>query len=171
MFAGRAWPAVPKPMPQEVFGSWLGRVAARFRIGVNDLLAAGELDIDVGQGAQRWLGAMPRHAQALARLGHLARLQVGELETMLAFNEARPGNYRCCFRCLVLNPAEVESPYWQLAWMEHKFTCEHGSSETESASPSMLVQARNMRKLVDALGRRRRGRARESGTLRSNRRC
>jgi len=159
MSADRAWPAVPMPMPQEVFGSWLGRVAARFRIGVDDLLVAGELDIDVGQGAQRWLAAKPRHVQALVRLGQLARLRVADMESMLAFTADRPGNYRCCYRCLVLNAVEVESPFWRIEWMEHQFTCEHGGSETESAPPALLGQARNMRKLVHALGRRRRQRA------------
>ena len=53
------WPAAPKPMPGEVFGSWLGRVAARYRIGVDELNSASQIEVEIGQGAEAWLAARP----------------------------------------------------------------------------------------------------------------
>lgn len=155
MHANSAWPAVPRPMPQEVFGSWLGRVAGRFGIGVDELVAASRLDIELGPEAKHWLAARPTGAEAALRLGHLARLSRQEQEQMLDSIRANNDGYPCCFRCLVLNPWEVESPYWRLEWMRGQCACDHDASLWEWASPGLLKQAANMSRLVQALGRRR----------------
>jgi hypothetical protein len=43
----------------EVFGSWWGRTAARFRTGVDELIREAGVDVEIGQEAQAWLAARP----------------------------------------------------------------------------------------------------------------
>ena len=47
----RAWPAVPKPLPGEAFGGWLGHVAARYGVSVSELVDASGTEIDLGTNA------------------------------------------------------------------------------------------------------------------------
>lgn len=159
MYRDRAWPVAPRPLPLEVFGSWLGRVAARYRIGVDDLVAAAAVDIELGTQANHWLAARPISGDAVSRLGHLARLSREEVERTLRFAGQKAEGYPCCFTCLVLNPWEVESPYWRLEWMSERSICEHDNSSWERASPGLLKQAKNMSQLVGVLSRRRQMRA------------
>ena len=40
------WPVAPRPFDDEAFGSWLGRLASRYRIGVDDLVRAAGIELD-----------------------------------------------------------------------------------------------------------------------------
>ncbi len=41
------WPAAPHPFPDEAFGGWLGRVAGRYGITVDELAAAANIQLDL----------------------------------------------------------------------------------------------------------------------------
>ncbi len=159
MAADRAWPMTPRPLPDEAFGSWLGRAAARYRIGVDELIDACAIEVEIGEQASRWLAAVPKGDGAIKRLCDLSRLTQDSLVQMLPRRRLNADLFPCCYRCLVLNPWEVESPYWLLSWLTGEAVgCGHPESEVESVTLGMLRKARNMTRLVKELERKRRTR-------------
>ena len=149
----------PKPLPDEALGSWLGRAAARYRIGVDELIAASGLEVDIGEQACTWLAAVPKGEGAIRRLCHISRLAQVDVLRMLTPKRLYADVFPCCYRCLVLNPWEIESPYWPLRWMTGESSlCDHAEIEVENATLGMLSRARNMRRLVKELEHKRRSR-------------
>lgn len=55
----RAWPVVPKPLPGEAFGGWLGRAGARYGVTVSELVDASGTEIDLDPNAQTGPAAAP----------------------------------------------------------------------------------------------------------------
>lgn len=156
MDASRAWPTTPRPQHDEALGSWLGRVAARYRIGVDELVSAAAVDVDIGEHASTWLAAVPKGEGAIYRLCSISRLPKHELMRMLTGKMLPTAVFPCCYRCLMLNPWEVESPYWPLRWMTAGGGwCDHPACEVENVTPGMLSKARNMSRLLKALERKR----------------
>lgn len=154
MDVGRAWPATPRPQHDEAFGSWLGRVAARYRIGVDELISAAAVEVDIGERASTWLAAVPKGEGAFLRLCSIAGLAQQDLLRMLPGERLRAEVFPCCYRCLILNPREVEAPYWPLRWMTAGGrSCDHPASEVENVTPGMLSKARNMARLLKQLER------------------
>lgn len=148
------WPAAPKPMPGEVFGSWLGRVAARYRIGVDELNSASQIEVEIGPGAEAWLAARPVGAAALQRLSQLSTVPMEQLLGTLLQEGSRTARYPCCYGCLIMNPLELESPYWHGQWMRHEvWRCDRPGHDMLKATSAMLRRARNMTKLVEVLRR------------------
>ena len=49
------WPVSPRPFPEEALGSWLGRVAARYRMSVQHLCHEHELQLDLETSRAGWL--------------------------------------------------------------------------------------------------------------------
>ena len=149
----------PKPLPDEALGSWLGRAAARYRIGVDELIAASGLEVDIGEQACTWLAAVPKGEGAIRRLCHISRLAQVDVLRMLTPKRLYADVFPCCYRCLMLNPWEIESPYWPLRWMTAETSlCDHPASEVENATLGMLSRARNMRRPVKELEHKRRSR-------------
>lgn len=73
---------------------------------------------------------------------------------MLPGERLRAEVFPCCYRCLILNPREVEAPYWPLRWMTAGGrSCDHPASEVENVTPGMLSKARNMPRLLKQLER------------------
>src|SRR6218665_303639 len=67
----RSWPVVPRPFDDEAFGSWFGRIAARYRIRVDELASAAGVSLD-HEGL--WLGGRPPQGPTLpsaATPGHV----------------------------------------------------------------------------------------------------
>jgi hypothetical protein len=166
MAADRAWPTTPRPLPNEAFGSWLGRVAARYRIGIDDLIATSGVDVDIGEQASSWLAAVPRSDGTIDRLCSISRLSQPDIMRMLTGQRLRTDIFPSCHRCLMLNPWEVESPYWPLGWMAGGAgRCHHPESEVENITPGMLSRARNMTRLIREIERKRYRRLVESSPL------
>jgi hypothetical protein len=114
------WPVAPRPFYEEAFGSWLGRVATRYQISVGTLweLSVSE-DMPV-LGTAGWMLFPAISHSALRRFATLARLDDGRLSHI----QTPPGwltDRRCmpyCFRCLVLNDADVSAPRWKREWLD-----------------------------------------------------
>jgi hypothetical protein len=53
-------PMTPRPFPDEAFGSWLGRAAACYRMGVDELIDACGIEVEIGKQGSRWLVAVPK---------------------------------------------------------------------------------------------------------------
>jgi len=68
-----------RPLPDEALGSWLGRAAARYRIGFDELIAASGLEVDIGEQACTWLAAVPKGEGSVRRLCHIENATLGML--------------------------------------------------------------------------------------------
>ncbi|WOD14162.1 TniQ family protein [Paraburkholderia kirstenboschensis] len=114
------WPVAPRPFYEEAFGSWLGRVATRYQISVGTLweLSVSE-DMPV-LGTAGWILFPTISRSALGRFATLARLDDGRL-SHIQTPPAWLADRRCmpyCFRCLVLNDADVSAPRWKREWLD-----------------------------------------------------
>ena len=70
----RAWPVCPRPFVDETFGSWFGRVAARYRMDVDHLAESAGVELEIGRDCCGWLTMPPPRGRTLQRLAALARV-------------------------------------------------------------------------------------------------
>ncbi len=113
----RPLPLAPRPFLDEALGSWIGRLAARYRMAVVQLDADYELGLGL-KGPLAWLLPSPMSTTSLDRLCTLTRLPAAAISA-LATGEtpARGQGTRYCRRCVFLNHLEIESPYWKRDWL------------------------------------------------------
>jgi hypothetical protein len=153
----RPWPVAPRPFADEPLGGWLGRVAARYRLGVRQLCEAYGLDTGTTDSGMGWLLLPPQPARNIDALAMLARLDVRTLESMrtpvqwpLARRQAA-----YCPRCLFLNDLDVTSPCWSLNWLDPAATwCARHARPLESVAAGKLRHCRNFDAVVQTIGRR-----------------
>ena len=106
-------PFAPRAFPDEALGSWIGRLAARYRIGVSQLDADYDLGLDLS-GPLAWLSPATMSWGSLERLRWLARFPVAAMSGLAVEPAAVKGKGTWyCRRCVFLNPLEVESPYFE----------------------------------------------------------
>jgi hypothetical protein len=95
----------------------------------------------------------------LATLSGLARLDPDRLtrtQTPLDWMRNRP-NLPYCFRCLVLNPADVTAPRWKRIWLDPDIeVCEEHGTTLERIPTVIARRARNMDRLLMLVSRYRR---------------
>src|SRR5258705_10615216 len=114
------WPIAPRPFYEEAFGSWLGRVAARYQVSVAMLWEVSTSEELPALGTAGWILFPPISRSALHRFATLARLddeRLRHIQTPSAWLADR----RCMpysFRCLVLNDADVSAPRWKREWLD-----------------------------------------------------
>ena len=133
------WPIAPRPFYEEAFGCWLGRVAARYQLSVAMLWEMSAREPLPALGPAGWILFPPVSHSALRRFASLARLEEDRLrhiQTPSAWLIVR--RYMpYCFRCLVLNDADVSAPRWKREWLEptvERCTVHHTLLETVLAS-------------------------------------
>lgn len=100
----------PRPFVDELLSSWLGRPAARYRLGVYDL--ADLYGIDLGERCRPWLLLTELSEVSLTKLSWLARRDVHQLAAMQPPRAWCEG-IRClpyCARCFFLNPGRRDVP-------------------------------------------------------------
>ncbi len=147
-------PLAPRPFTDEALGSWIGRLASRYRIGVLQLDAQYRLQLGLSR-PLAWLAPGPMSEDTLERLcwlTHCPALVISALAVEGAAIKVRSVSY--CWRCVFLNPLEVESPYWKREWrLPGASLCAiHG--EYLAALPAGKVRASaNMRELIRAVGK------------------
>lgn len=148
-------PMAPRPFPDEALGSWIGRLAALYRISVCQLDATFRLRLNL-DGPMAWLcpvPAPPELAERLAALTHLPSAVVGLLvDTACVLQGPAAAHY--CHLCVFLNPVEVESPYWKRAWLEPRAApCPIHGAPLSKLPAAEVRRAANMRVLIRAVGR------------------
>ena len=150
----RPLPFSPRPFTDEALGSWIGRLAASYRICVLQLDAHYRLQIGLS-GPLAWLAPGPMSEDTLERLCWLTHCSA-EVISALAVEETplkvRGALY--CRRCAFINPIEVESPYWKREWLlpGASLCAIHG--EHLAALPAGKVRASaNTRELIRAVGK------------------
>ena len=100
-------------------GSWIGRVAARYRVSVEQLCDEGGIELDTS-GNLGWLMPVQLPSEQLRRLARLARLDPGRLSVIEAPSSWRHDRIWAyyCATCVFLNPADVTAPRWKRAWLD-----------------------------------------------------
>lgn len=154
----RAWPVCPRPFADETFGSWFGRAAARYRMGVDQLAEATGTKLQLGQDCIGWLTMPAPHGRLLLHLATQARINPDLLEGLAAGDSAPAPNAALwyCHKCFFLNPVEVESPYWRAAWLSQvPGSCSIHRVAYDRLPVAALSKARNMAKLLTYIGRHR----------------
>jgi hypothetical protein len=145
-------PFAPRPFADEALGRWIGRLAARYRIGVLQLDADYELRLGL-TGPLAWLVPAPMSSETLERLCWLTRFPL-HATSALEVTEVNVRSALYCRRCVFLNPLEVESPYWKRDWLlPNVFFCS-AHKERLTALPDGRVRAcANMLELIRAVSR------------------
>jgi hypothetical protein len=114
------WPVAPRPFYEEAFGGWLGRVAARYQVRVAMLWEMSASEPLPALGTAGWILFPPISKIALQQFAALARLdddKLSHIQTPSGWvTDIRYLSY--CFRCLVLNDADVSAPRRKREWLE-----------------------------------------------------
>ena len=115
-------PVVPRPFWDEALGGWVGRLAAKYDIGVAQLLNDYRLPIALSDSPMGWLSMPQLPDTVLDKLAWLARIDIRYLQQIQSPSDAM-SEYGClyCVKCLFLNPADVFSPYWRRQWFRPSF--------------------------------------------------
>ena len=151
----KAWPAAPRPFPDETFGGWFGRVAGRYGITVDELAGAADIRLDLNPEGSGWLVAAAPGGGHLRRLAALCRLTPDDVHVLSTPSPLRVGEIIYCYRCLVLNPRDVFSPYWRRAWAGSSSSpCPTHDDWVGRLSPADMAQRRNLPQLLKLLERR-----------------
>jgi hypothetical protein len=155
-FEATPWPVAPRPFPEEAMGSWLGRVAARYRMSVDQLCDDHQLELKSDTSGAGWLVQRPLPDTTIGRLAYLARLdeqQLQEIQTPAAWAVAKRGEAYCA-HCLFVNPVDVTSPRWKRAWLHPETRhCEVHGTPLATIACGVLRQCQNFDKTIKAVGR------------------
>lgn len=150
----RPLPWAPRPFADEAFGSWIGRLAGRYRMSVVLLNANLELGLQF-DGPLRWLLPSTAGVESIARLSRLARLDEAHIPRPAPYdpdNSSQCALY--CRRCVFLNPAEVESPYWHHVWLTPGATvCEIHGLPLATLKGALVRRSQNLPHLIKGVGR------------------
>jgi hypothetical protein len=151
----RAWPVAPRPFSDETFGSWFGRVASRYRMGIDELAEDAGVTLEIDATCQGWLTMPPPSDESLRRLAWLARLPSNAL-TRLESERSPPRWLVFCHLCLFLNPVSVEEPYWRSGWVAQSDRwCATHHVQLARVRCSLTASARNLTKLLKHISRHR----------------
>ena len=158
MHEGR-WPVVPQPFADEAFGSWFGRVAMRYRMGVGELADQAQIKLDLGHECSGWLAAAPPRGASLRQLALLSHLAAKTLRAM-PFGDSAAGKFYFCDPCFVLNDEDVTAPYWKSTWLQGQpGYCERHAVDWDHLCGSELSKKTNLRSLAQYVGERKVARA------------
>ncbi|MFS8980952.1 TniQ family protein [Cupriavidus necator] len=162
----RPWPVAPRPFDDEALGGWLGRLAARYQISVDQLWQIGDLGAFPALTNTGWLLFPPMDPQALCRLAlltHIGIPRLKALQTPMAWVSDRD-QLPYCFDCLVLNPVDVFSPRWKRDWLDpHTAVCQVPGHRLNTLPPCTLRICHNLTAVLRAISKRqRKGRQKRS---------
>ncbi|ABK10005.1 conserved hypothetical protein [Burkholderia cenocepacia HI2424] len=165
----RPWPIAPRPFLEEAFGSWLGRIAARYQTSVDLIWESGTGVAMPSLTKAGWILFPPVPSATLSRLSRVARLNDGILSMIQTPHEwVFDQKYLVyCFRCLVLNDADVTASRWKREWLDPSADyCRVHHSLLETVPQSIFARAPNFDAALRAISRYRCPPLRLSKTLR-----
>ena len=149
----RPLPFAPRPFFDEALGSWIGRLAARYRVAVAQLDAEYGLGL-VFSGPLAWLLPSPLSSISLSKLSELTRMPGDAISALSVGVAERLPGAPYCSRCVFLNPLEVESPYWKKTWLvPDASVCDVHGLPLLTLTASLARDARNMLDLIKRVGR------------------
>ena len=151
----RPLPVAPRPFEAEVLGSWIGRLAGRYRMSVREFADRHELDLQIDGGAG-WL-VMPalqkRSVDALAVLTRMSRKRIMDIGA--APTETGRRNLFCyCARCVFLHPLDVTAPIWRREWLDPNLSaCPTHGEDFRTLSSSRIRACRNFDQLLQLVSK------------------
>lgn len=155
----RPWPLAPRPFGEEAFGSWLGRIASRYQLSVIQTWEINQLGTFPALTSAGWILFPAVPGSTLELLAALARLSFDRLvriQTPPEWTVDRP-SLQYCFRCLVLNSADISAPRWKRRWFDPDVKgCEEHETDLEHIPAAILRQAPNMDHLISLVSKYRR---------------
>ncbi len=148
----RPLPFAPRPFSDEALGSWIGRLAARYRVVVAQLDAEYGLGL-VLSGPLAWLLPSPLSSISLSKLSELTRMPGDAISALSVDAAERLPGAPYCSRCVFLNPLEVESPYWKKTWLVPGASiCDVHGLPLVVLQASLARRSGNMRHLINGVG-------------------
>ena len=148
------WPLVPRPFAGEALGGWFGRIAARYRMDVDELAQSGGIHFDFGDDCCNWL-VIPRLALAdRSRLAFLTGVHEEVPPEPYTGPDTRVARRRSsfCEKCLWLNPLDVSTPFWKAEWADAvEESCPIHHSEFDYIGGQLLSKCKNMRRLLKCI--------------------
>ena len=78
----RPWPLAPRPFPEEAMGGWLGRLAARYRMRLDEFVKRAGVDCDLAITNVGWLLAPPLTATAIDQLARQTRCDADRIPAL-----------------------------------------------------------------------------------------
>jgi hypothetical protein len=150
----RPLPWAPRPFRDEAFGSWIGRLAGRYRMSVVLLNADFDLQLRF-DGPLHWLFPSTAGAESMARLSGLTRLGEVHIPPPAPYDSDKPSRSApYCRRCVFLNPEEVESPYWHRVWLAPGAAyCEIHRLPLATLKGELVRRSHNLPHLLKRVGR------------------
>lgn len=152
------WPVAPRPFLDEAFGSWFGRLAARYRMTVDELAEIAGVNLS---GIGTWLSMPPPSGDDLQRLARLCRVEPTVLVALPSESdsEIRRACFGYCHTCLFLNPVDVTAPYWKAGWLQGQaLPCTRHRDGHDYITATAVRRERNLAKLLRFISRRHRTR-------------
>ena len=155
----RPWPVAPRPFDEEAFGSWLGRIASRYQLSVTQAWEINQLGAFPALTNAGWILFTPLPESTLEVIAMLARLDTERLARIQTPSEWMKDRTKLpyCFKCLVLNPADVAAPRWKRRWFDPDIKgCEEHGTDLELIPASIPRRARNIDHLLSLVSKYRR---------------
>ena len=156
-----AWPVAPRPFAVEPIGGWLGRVAARYRMSVDELALLYGLELPFNRPGNAWLLVDRIGEPTIDRLARLARVDSASLNAMQGppAGSGQTPQLAYCPSCLFLNPLDVASPCWKHEWLAPSASgCAIHAQPLTPLSITSLRTCDNFDKLLRLISRRERRR-------------
>lgn len=152
----RPLPVAPRPFDQELLGGWIGRIAARYRMTVDEFAVQTGIELDGYNGGAGWLLLPPQPAGSLQLLADIACLDVAALKAIEIpenWTYARR-SYLYCPRCVFLNPVDVFAPYWKRAWLDPAAAhCAVHDMPLQALARGSVRSCGNLTQLLDRVSR------------------
>jgi hypothetical protein len=100
-------------------GGWLGRLAARYRMRVEEFAEGAGVDCDLAPTNVGWLLAPPLSARAIERLALQTRCAADRIRALQTPPEwlSDRSHLPYCFTCLFVNPLDAGAPRWKREWL------------------------------------------------------
>ena len=101
-------------------GGWLGRLAARYRMRVDEFAERAGVDCDLAITNVGWLLAPPLTATAIDRLARQSRCDADRIRALQTPQEWLSDRYDLpyCAECLFVNPLDASATRWKREWLD-----------------------------------------------------
>lgn len=151
----RPLPVAPRPFEAEVLGGWIGRLAGRYRMSVDEFASRHELELQIEEGAG-WL-VMPalkkRSVDALAMLTRMSSKRIAEIRAAPNWT-GRRNRFCYCARCVFLNPLDVTAPIWRWEWLDPNLSaCPTHGEAFRTLSSGRILACRNFDQLLQLVSK------------------
>ena len=151
-----AWPIAPRPFVEEAMGSWLGRLAARYRMDVWEFAQHNDLELPAAYTNVGWLLMPPLAPTTVKRLALLARIPAELIESIQTPAEwiSNRKQVLFCINCLFLNRIDVTAPRWIREWLRPDAQpCVTHPAHVRDATPAFLARCKNFAGVLKHISR------------------